>query len=364
MSLRFGSAEEAGLSRDGLLGAYEELLSGVAEGSFTGAVALIARHGVIAGFWALGDRQTEPDEKAMTHDAVFDLASLTKAIVTAPVILHLASRGMLGLDDPISSHVAFLEGEEAGERTLRELLTHTGGLPASADIGWRRPAEDRHAELLRALDDLGPQGTVNYSDIGFYLLGLAAEYAGQASLGDLFHRIVRMPLGLFGSAFWPIDPQERPVVATESVDGRVLEGVVHDGKARLMGGAAGHAGLFAPAIDVALFAQAVMDGGQGRFGRFLTEEYASALMRPVPGMQDRRTLGWNVWSSREVPGWSAETVGHTGFTGTSFAVDPDADLMTVLLTNRVHPYRRSDDLLKEVRARFHAAIGTSVVRED
>lgn len=364
MSLRFGSAEEAGLDRGELIGAYDALLGGIAGEAFAGAVALVARRGVIGGFWAIGERQVEPKSMAMTHDAVFDLASLTKAIVTAPLILHLAFRGRLSLDDPVARHVPFLRGEEAGSRTLRELLTHTGGLPASASIAWAEPPERRHEELRGVLRGLVGAGPVNYSDIGFYLLGLAAEAAGEASLAEQFRNVIRAPLGLFGASYGPIDADQRPVVPTERWQGELLHGVVHDGKARLMRSTAGHAGLFAPAIDVALFAQAVLDRGMGRFRRFLPEEAADLLLTPVEGMQDRRTLGWNVWSPRDVPGWSDLTVGHTGFTGTSFAVEPESGLLAVLLTNRVHPYRRSEDLLKAARAEFHAAVRRSVIGQD
>lgn len=365
MSLRFGSAQEAGMRRDTLVEAYGELLQGIAEGAFAGAVALVARGGVIAGFWAVGERAVDPQPEAMTHDAVFDLASLTKAIVTAPVILHLAEEGRITLDDPLAAHLPFLRGEGAGERTLRQALTHTAGLPASASIGWSRPPGERHQELRAFLRTLSPAGGVRYSDLGFYLLGLVAESAGGAPLTDLFTQYVRAPLGLFASSYGPLSPDERPIVPTERVHGRVLRGTVHDGKARLMGGVAGHAGLFAPAIDVALFVQAVLDLGAGRLRRFLSPEAAQLLLRPVEGMQqDQRTLGWNVWSSRDVPGWSGQTVGHTGFTGTSFAVDPQSGLLAVLLTNRVHPQRRSEDLLKAARARFHAAVQRSLIGSD
>ncbi|MDA8344293.1 MAG: serine hydrolase [Thermaerobacter sp.] len=360
MSLRFGSAEEAGLSRDELITAYELLLSGLDEDAYAGAVCLVARHGVIAGFWALGWRRLQEPAAAMTHDAIFDLASLTKAIVTAPVILRLRSEGKLSLEDPLCRHLPWTEGSFAGEAKLIDLLTHRGGLPPTADIGWAKEPRQRHSELLAAIGTEPRTGGV-YSDLGYYLLGCVAEAAGGEPLPRLFGRVVQGPLGLFGSGYGPRDAGRQPIVASEERPEGLLEGVVHDGKARLMGGIAGHAGLFAPALDVALFGQAVLDGGMGRFGTMLPKAEAALLLAPHTAPPDPRGLGFFEWGERDGNDFFFPAWGHTGYTGTSFAIAPKTGLLVVLLTNRVHPVRRPEERLKSVRSRFHRAVWHSQI---
>jgi CubicO group peptidase (beta-lactamase class C family) len=355
VSLRFGSADEAELSREGLLSAYETLLSGIEEDAFAGAVALIARKGVIAGFWALGMRRAHGGEAAMTHDAVFDLASLTKVIVTAPVILRLYSEGKLDLESPLSRYLPWTVGSYAGDAAIKDLLTHRGGLPPTADIGWAKEPGERHAELLAGIGDTPRKGAV-YSDIGYYLLGCTAEAASGEPLPRLFGRIVQAPLGLFGSGYGPHDGSERPIVPSELRPEGLLEGIVHDGKARLMGGVAGHAGLFAPALDVALFAQAVLDGGRGRFGEMLPPKVDRLLFTAQTPLPERRALGFFEWGERDGNDFFFPAWGHTGFTGTSFAIVPETELLAVLLTNRVHPMRRPEERLKAIRARFHRTL--------
>lgn len=358
MSLRLGTPEEAGLAKGGLAAAHRCLVAGLEEDAYAGAVALIARRGVIAEFWALGLRHAVGPFAAMTHDAVFDLASLTKVIVTAPVILRLLSEGVLSLDDPLARHLPFTAASFAGGVPLRDLLTHTGGLPSTADIGWAKEPVLRHGELLAAIGTAPREGMV-YSDLGYYLLGLAAESAGGQPLAPLFRRIVQEPLGLFSSSYGPRDPKEEPIVPTERLEEGLLDGVVHDGKARLMSAPAGHAGLFAPALDVALYAQAVLDGGQGRFATMLPEAVNRLLFTPQAPREEPRGFGFFQWGARDGGEFFFPAWGHTGFTGTSFAISPQTGLVCVLLTSRVHPVRRPEERLKAVRARFHREIWES-----
>jgi len=357
MSLRFGRPEEAGLEPGGLEAARLALEEGIVEDAFPGAVAIVARHAVIAAAWALGLRQVAP-ERAMTHDAVFDLASLTKAICTAPVVLRLAADGEVDLNAEIGSLLPWTKDHFVSERTMLELLTHQGGLPPSADIAWAAAPEERHRALLQAIGDIPRTGVV-YSDLGYYLLGLAAQAAGGEPLAALFARIVQAPLGLHGTRFWPYG-EDALLVPSEALAGEALTGVVHDGKARLMGTPAGHAGLFAPALDVASFAQALLDGGVGRLGRFLPEESVRLMLSAQTTAVDRRSLGLFYWGGRDDRSRPLALWGHTGFTGTSFAVAPGEELLIVLLTNRVHPRRRPESGLKAARQRFHEAVLASL----
>ena len=353
MSLRYGLPEEAGFDAQALDAARAALEDGITHDAFPGAVAIVARRSVVASAWALGLRQMAPP-RAMTLDAVFDLASLTKAICTAPVVLALSAQGALSLETPLGALLPWTRGHFVAVRTLRDLLTHQGGLQPSADIGWAGPPSERHRELLRALGEVPREGVV-YSDIGYYLLGLAAEAASGESLSKLFERIVRRPLGLHGMGFGPLG-DEASVVPSEVLGGAALRGVVHDGKARLMGVPAGHAGLFAPALDVAAFTQALLDDGEGCEARFLPEASVRLMLSTQTTAVDRRSLGLFYWGGRDDSERPLALWGHTGFTGTSFALAPQQELLIVLLTNRVHPYRRPEAALRSARQRFHEAV--------
>ncbi len=357
MSLRFGRPEEVGIDPGALVAARLALEAGIEQDAFAGAVSFIARHGVIVAAWALGLRQVTPPQ-AMILDAVFDLASLTKAICTAPVVLRLAADGVLPLATQLGSCLPWTRGSFVAECTLRDLLTHQGGLPPSADIAWAEEPQERHRQLLRAIGEMPREGVV-YSDLGYYLLGLAAAEASGESLADLFARIVQQPLGLHATRFWPIG-DDMLLVPSETLAEGTLRGVVHDGKARLMGTPAGHAGLFAPAIDVAIYAQALVDGGQGRLGRMLPDSSVAMMLEVQTTTVDRRSLGLFYWGGRDDPGRPLDLWGHTGFTGTSFALRPQDGLLMVLLTNRVHPQRRPEAGLKAARQRFHEAVLASL----
>ena len=357
MSLKFGRPEEAGFAPEGLEAARTALEDAIAQDAFPGAVAFVARRSVIAAAWALGLRQVSPD-RAMTHDAVFDLASLTKAICTAPVLLRLAADGRLPLDTLVGDCLPWTQSHFVARRTLRDLLTHQGGLPPSADIPWAAEPGERHRLLLLATATKPRDGIV-YSDLGYYLLGLAAEAATGQGLGELFRRIVGEPLGLQDTRFWPY-AADALVVPSELREGVLLQGVVHDGKARLMGLPTGHAGLFAPALDVLTFAQALLDGGVGPLGHFLPEDSVRLMFTAQTKSVDPRSLGLFYWGGRDDPAHRLDLWGHTGFTGTSFALAPDQGLAIVLLTNRVHPFRRPEAGLKAARQRFHEAVLASL----
>lgn len=357
MSLRIGRPEEAGLDPSALAAARTALEAGIAGEAFPGAVAVIARHGVVAAVWALGLRQVDPP-RAMTADAVFDLASLTKAMCTAPVVLALAAAGELSLDASVGECLPWTRGHFVAQRSVLDLLTHQGGLPPSADIPWAEEPDRRHEALLAAVGGRPRDGIV-YSDLGYYLLGLVAEARGRDRLDRLFDRVVRRPLGLHGTGFWP-RAQEELIVPSEALEGVALRGTVHDGKARLMGVPTGHAGLFAPALDVAIFAQALLEGGQGAGGRFLPASAVDQMLTAQTTSVDRRSLGLFYWGGRDDSGRPLDLWGHTGFTGTSFALSPRAGLLIVLLTNRVHPFRRPESALRAVRQRFHEAVLRSI----
>jgi CubicO group peptidase (beta-lactamase class C family) len=290
---------------------------------------------------------------------VFDLASLTKVIATLPCLLRLVEARQLALDDPVVGFVPDFAGPGKDGVTIRHLLTHTSGLPDHRPY-WERastPAQVLAAALAEPL--VYPPGVhFCYSDIGYIVAGRVVEVVAGLGLDGAFRELVGGPLGLEATGFCPSWPERERIAATEAVGGQPPKvGVVHDENAEALGGVAGHAGLFGPASDVAVYVRAWLDPG----GDFLSHETrAEALRCQTDGLGGRRGLGWSLrgdrWDHTD-GGWPATGAGHTGFTGTSIALDPVSGLWMVLLTNAVH-YGRDKSRIVALRRRVHAALAS------
>lgn len=290
-------------------------IAGAAFGAVTRDGARATRYGGFAAW--------RPVERPLTPAHRFDLASLTKVMLTTVETLRLVEDGLIDLDDPLGHGLSGL-APAVGRLSVRQLLAHTGGLPAhEAIFRWPGSAEDLRARVIATDWPLGPPV---YSDIGFMLLGFLIERRRGRLLADL------LPAGCV------IAPGDELVVATEECPwrGRVLQGEVHDENAFALGGLAGHAGLFATLESVLDFALALMRGDS------LGAAAATEMSRP-----DHRTptsgraLGWEIkhprWSGGSL--CSPATIGHTGFTGTGLWLDLERGVAWALLTNRVHPDR-------------------------
>ena len=307
-----------------------------------------------------GDAQRDAAAtRPMTPDTVFDLASLTKVVATLPSVLYLVGRAEVGLDDPVRRYLpAFGPGKD--EVTVRQLLLHTSGLPDQRRYyQWlREAAEVRAAALAEPL--VGAPGTlVRYSDIGFITLGELVQAVAGCGLDEFVQDVVCAPLGLTATTFRPPPAWANRIAATETVDGVAKVGVVHDENAEVLGGVAGHAGLFATAADLARYAAAwagdfsPMDGLR-----------AEALRCQTEGLGGRRGLGWGLRHDRfdnMGDGWPEAGAGHTGFTGTSLSIDPDSGLWAVLLTNAVHFGRAPEHSVVGLRKAVHAAVAAELL---
>jgi CubicO group peptidase (beta-lactamase class C family) len=307
------------------------------------ALGVIDAHGASAVRFA-GMAALVPEREALTREHWFDLASLSKVIATTVMILTLAEQGRLDLDRPLTDAIPDLRQYDvanAAERrlTFRDCLMHRTFLPAVEPIYTYGddPARLRAFVLQREWR----HGPPVYSDINFILLGIAIERLTGAPLSD-------WPLGE-GLGF---GPPPGPAVATEhcSWRGRVMKGEVHDENAFALGGAAGHAGLFGTVEGVLGFTRALMTG----------EILSPAMLAEIRTAGDRhRTCGWE----RAFAGWhggdtcSADTIGHTGFTGTGLWIDFERGLAWTLLTNRVHPTRHADSGIATLRP----AVGERVI---
>lgn len=332
----------------------------IASQSVPGAVIVVGRHDRILLRRAYGFRELEPTPAAMTPDTVFDLASVTKPIATATSIMVLVERGAIGLDDLLAKYVPECDVEGKRSITIRHLLLHVSGLPADIakdDFAHGRAEAVRHICATRLR---GVPGAISiYSDLGFMLLEEVVRRVTSRELPQFAREAVFAPLGMNDTTFLPPEELRQRVAWTEYVDGEWRAGVVHDPRAYLLGGVAGHAGLFSTADDLALYARAILGGGAVDGRRMLSPETVATMIAPhdVPG--GIRALGWSIESQWRGDGLSPRAIGHLGYTGTALWIDPDKDLFTIVLTNRVHPDGKGDSkpLLARVNTLVAAAIG-------
>jgi CubicO group peptidase (beta-lactamase class C family) len=301
----------------------------------------------------------------MARDTIFDLASLTKPIATTTAVLLLASDGALGLDDPVAKHLPeFAERGKEGV-TLRHLLTHSSGLKpwrgfhelllererrtGERLIGTPAAREFVLERTLRSALVHDPGAAAVYGDLDFITLGALVEAVARQPLDVFCAERIFGPLGMRDSFFVrtgdfvPPLPEavRRRVAATENCPwrGRIVWGEVHDPNASVMGGVAGHAGLFASADDVMTFAQTVLDVWHGRSDRLPRALLRSFLERQHLPADSDWALGWDTptrGGSASGRHFSERSVGHLGFTGTSLWIDLEREAIVVMLTNRVH----------------------------
>ncbi len=320
---------------------------------------------------AYGFARTVPRTQRMTRDTLFDLASLTKPVCTGLLLMKFWQEGTLALEQPLSAWFPSLEDPVKERITLRELLCNRSGLPA-----WRPfyqgvnacdcpvPREEVRRRVLAEPLEAPPGTRETYSDLGFMLLGWILEKQAGKALQPLFREKIAKPLGLSSAAFRGIgsdafSPGEEvfPVAATEECPwrGRVLQGEVHDENCYLLGGAAGHAGLFSTAGDLDRVVEEIFRGKKARSGTFPAEGLRTFFRRPSPSSGGSWALGWDtptVGSSTSGRYFSNDSFGHTGFTGTSLWIDLARDIAVILLTNRIHP-SRDNNAIRAFRPKVH-----------
>lgn len=305
----------------------------------------------------------------ITPATLFDLASLTKPIATTTMAMILYERGLLELEAPVAGTLPdFLTGDARRRSvTFRMLLAHSSGLPAYEKLFLEARNREQLLQAAFAVPLTADPGTrAKYSDIGFILLGLALERLAGEALDTFCQREIFGPLGMSNTTFNPpvdlrskIPPtvDEREVQGTRkplsTFRGRIIQGEVQDENAFVLGGVAGHAGLFSTAEDVAQFAYAVISGSP------LVRPETVALLtqrEPTPAGTSR-ALGWDTPSVPSQSGshFGPHSYGHLGYTGTSLWIDPDQQLSVTLLTNRTWP-DCSNQAIKQVRPNVHNAV--------
>jgi CubicO group peptidase (beta-lactamase class C family) len=362
------------------LSVLSELMEqGAREGVFPGGVLQVTTDGRTVHRSAHGRTSVLPPGSAVSENTCFDLASLTKVLATTPLVLDMIQRGRLELSAPVNRYLPGYIGEGREAITLAHLLEHASGLPdwrayyqeIAAAYGGAWLATPRGQRAVRELvasqaPEATPGSRALYSDLGFILLDWIVEAVGGRTTDRLFNLRIARRLRLKNLFFIDIKSHARAraarrgrvFAATERCPwrGRTLSGEVHDDNAYAMGGVSGHAGLFGDAGSVSRVAAEWLDSYRGRASIFAHELTRRFWRRSqVPG--STRTLGFDTPSADSRFG--ARSVGHTGFTGTSVWIDPDRDLVVVLLCNRVHP-TRENEAIKEFRTELHNLVVESL----
>jgi len=344
--------------------AFNILGSGINQRAFPGAAVAIAHQGELIAHKGLGHFTYDATSPAVTAETIYDLASVTKVIATTTACMILYDRGLLKLDQPILELLPGFGDNDAeqndGRRqiTLRMLLAHSSGLPAYVKLF--QTAHNKNELLQQALRvalTAAPGSRAEYSDIGFILLGEALQKLSGEPLDQFCQREIFAKLNLAHTCFNSLADLKLTIPPTEedrTLRHRLIQGEVNDENAFVMGGVAGHAGCFATALDVSVFAQCMLLGGSPLVKKETLEVFTRRQGSP-PGTS--RALGWDTPSQPSQSGnyFSSRSYGHLGYTGTSLWIDPDRQLSVTLLTNRTWPDRGSQSI-KQIRPAFHNAV--------
>ncbi|MCZ8517567.1 serine hydrolase [Paenibacillus filicis] len=360
----YTSPEKQGMNSSKLLNAFRLLDRETERGEIPGGVAIVGRHGRIVGTYKAGlSIATDFAKYAVREDTIYDCASLTKVVVTLPLILLLLDNGEVRLNDPVCRYIPDFAAKGKSQVTLKHLLTHTSGLPAFTDMysqGWS-PEEIKKLVWNQELTYETGKGYV-YSDLGYIALGeIVSKLLGQ-SIDSAARDYIFEPLGMADTGYRPHESLKPRIAATEFIFGSYRWGEVHDKNTWAMGGVSGHAGMFSTAADLAKYAMMWLNLGRYPGGRLLSASAVTTSTRNFTShLNANRGLGWVLKGDKwDASGdWSSPaSYGHTGFTGTSLWMDPEKDVFAVLLTNRVHFGR--DKSVAWLRDSFHNAVSAAV----
>lgn len=341
--------------------AFGILSRAISDRAFPGASVAVVAHDSLVALRGLGHFTYEAGSPQVTAETMFDLASVSKVVGTTAMAMLLYERGHLDLDVPVAGILPrFARGDvRRQDVTVRMLLAHSSGLPAYVRL--YRDAHTREQLLEAALAvplEADPDTRTAYSDIGFIILGAALERIADESLQSFCAREIFGPLGMHHTTYCPPSHLRAGIAPTQDdreFRGRIVQGEVQDENAGVLGGVAGHAGVFSPAADLAAFAHCMLQGG-----RPVLRPDTVALFTRRHGTSSR-ALGWDTLSAPSQSGkyFSPGSFGHLGYTGTSLWIDPERRLAVVLLSNRTWPDTKSE-LIKQVRPQFHDAVGEAL----
>ncbi|HXW54680.1 MAG TPA: glycoside hydrolase family 3 N-terminal domain-containing protein [Candidatus Cybelea sp.] len=348
--------------------AYHVLDQALADDAFPGGVLAVGWNDQLT-LHPFGRLTRDPKSALVKADTLYDMASVTKVVVTTTSIMMLWQQRRIDLDAPVSRYLPEFAAAAKTDPNptwrarikVRNLMLHDSGLP-----GVRQFFKDTkgYEDIIhRALSEplvYEPGTKVEYSDLGFMLLGEIVRRLTGERLDQFAEQEIFEPLGMRDSTFNPPRSLRSRIAPTEldqSYRHRLVWGEVHDENSWAMGGVAGHAGLFSTAPDISAFAQMMLNGGIYNDHRLLNRSTIEEFTARQEIGSSARTLGWDVVTQPSSAGhdFSSKAFGHTGFTGTSIWLDPERDLFVVLLTNRVNP-TRANEKIRQVRPAVHDAV--------
>ncbi len=345
----------------------------VRDRAWPGGVLLAAKNGKIFSKKAFGFHTYDQNRDVRTSD-IFDLASITKVIATTSSIMKLVESGKVDLDDPVVKHLPEFSGKQKAADsqksiiTIRHLLTHTGGLPSFKQYyKMNGSIESKLDSVFNTAPESGLGEKTIYSDIGLIVLGKLIEKVSDVTLDQFADSLIFQPLGMTSTFFNP--PQEKfhrivPTEISEDYRAGLIQGEAHDENAHCIGGVSGHAGLFSTVRDLARFSQMMLNKGLYGWTRIFRQETIELFTQRANIIEgSSRCLGWDSPDGEASGGiyLSDSSYGHNGFTGTSLWIDPENQVIVVLLTNAVHPNRSAKNpKYFDWRQRIHSAVYESL----
>lgn len=341
----------------------------IADGNYPGAVILASHHGKTIYRGVFGSQSITPQITPMRFDTIFDIASLTKVVATAPAIMQLVEKGKLQLDAPASRYWPAFGKHGKGDITIRELLTHTSGLPGDICV-------KEHCGTLNVLQHIVDLPLTHsagtdfvYSDLNFIVLAHIVEIVSGESFATYTQNHIFKPLGMKDTFFRPSANLRNRIAPTTFVNKELRWGEVQDPLASAMGGVAGNAGLFSDARDLGIYAQCLVNNGRIKSDdgkkRYLLSPLTILKMttpQSPPDILDVRGLGWDidsVYSNRGVL-FPTRSYGHTGWTGTSMWIDPLTQTWVIILTSRAHPKPHANNELANDRRIIADIVAASI----
>ena len=324
-------------------GVDEVIVKAISEKRAPGAVVIVGNNKEIIYEHAYGFRQLLPTSQRMELETIFDIASLTKIVATTTAIMLLYEPGLIDIKKSVATYLPDFGVQGKGKVTIEQIMRHRAGLIPGNPKEEYKNGFPTALKSIYALPPAYPPGTkYEYSDLGYIVLVAIIEKITGMKFDQFCQEKIFKPLGMNHTCFNPPASLHEFCAPCERDEcGNWLKGVVHDPRARLLGGVAGHAGVFSTAHDLVCFCQMILNKGVSRGQQFLKKETIEMMSQHdnlPPGEQ--RGLGWDINTPHSSPRgtlFSASSFGHTGFTGTSLWIDPVNNCFVVLLTNRLHP---------------------------
>lgn len=320
--------------------------SSIQKSLLSGGVILVGSRDRILFRKAYGRVSPSPDARSMSVDTIFDLASLTKVIATTPAILKLAETGKLSLVDPVKKWFPEFESRGKDDLLIMHLLTHTSALDdfsLSSDKAMQSAIDGAALQTLKG--EIGSR--FHYADINFILLGDIVRRASGVPLNEYVAKTFYQPMGMKDTGFLPAAELRPRIAGTLGDEKLMFVGAPQDHLSRQLGSVAGHAGLFSSVDDLAIFCRMMLSGGMSAGREIMAGRTVNQMTAPYfsRGGKVARGLGWDISSPFSAPRggfFSRSSFGHTGYSGTSIWIDPDADLFVILLTTRLDFRKKSE----------------------